>query len=160
MRSIVLDTNVLVAGLLTPFNAPGRVLDAVLAGQVRLLYDDRILAEYGDGQAVVAPPLGIALPDPDGAMFVEVAVAGRAEAIVTGNPRPFPPTRAMGSPSCRPASSWTGCAPPPAPDCRLAVAEPHPRAGAPRTASQRRALPSGYPWPPISEPLPASGAKG
>lgn len=126
MRSIVLDTNVLVAGLLTPFNAPGRVLDAVLAGQVRLLYDDRILAEYGDvlarekfgfdpgdvadllaflksdGQAVVAPPLGIALPDPDDAMFVEVAVAGRAEAIVTGNPRHFPPDARHGVPVLSP----------------------------------------------------------
>jgi len=115
MRKIVLDTNVLVAALLTPFGAPGRVLDTVLARRVRLLYDDRILAEYGDvlarekfgfrpgdvadllaflrseGQAVAAPSLGVVLLDPDDAMFVEVAMAGRADAIVTGNKGHFSP---------------------------------------------------------------------
>lgn len=127
MSRIVLDTNVLVAGLLTPFKAPGRGLDIVLARQVRLLYDDRILAEYGEvlardkfgfdpddvadllaflkaeGEAIVAPPLGVVLPDPDDVMFVEVAVAGRAGAIVTGNTRHFPPDARRGIPVLSPA---------------------------------------------------------
>jgi len=42
----VLDTNVLVSGLLTPHGPTGRVVDLLLAGQVVLLADDRILGEY------------------------------------------------------------------------------------------------------------------
>lgn len=115
MRRIVVDTNVLVAALLTPFGAPARVLDTLLARQVRLLYDDRILAEYGEvlvrakfgfdpgdvadllaflraeGQPVAAPSLDLPVLDPDDAMFMEVAIAGRADAIVTGNKGHFAP---------------------------------------------------------------------
>jgi putative PIN family toxin of toxin-antitoxin system len=43
---LVLDTNVLVSALLSPFGAPGRIWDLVLAREVRLVYDDRILVEY------------------------------------------------------------------------------------------------------------------
>lgn len=110
---IVLDTNVLVAGLLNPHGAPGRVLDAVLAGAHLLLLDDRIRAEYEEvllrprfgfsradvkdllqglessGESVAAPPLQVALPDPDDIVFLEVAVAGGAEALVTGNARHY-----------------------------------------------------------------------
>ena len=37
-------------------------------------------------------PLRLALPDPEDRMFVEVAVHGRADLIVTGNTRHFVPT--------------------------------------------------------------------
>lgn len=114
MRLVVLDTNVLVSGLLNPFGAPGRIIDAVLAGGVRLAFDDRILAEYAEvlarprlridaeharavldfveseGLAVVASPLALSLPDPADAMFVEVAIAAGVDAIVTGNASDFP----------------------------------------------------------------------
>ncbi|PYQ32664.1 MAG: putative toxin-antitoxin system toxin component, PIN family, partial [Acidobacteria bacterium] len=43
---IVLDTNVIVSGLLNPEGNPGRIVDLVLAGEVTLLVDDRILGEY------------------------------------------------------------------------------------------------------------------
>ncbi len=43
---VVLDTNVLVSGLLNPDGSPGRVLDLFLAGGITLLVDDRILGEY------------------------------------------------------------------------------------------------------------------
>ncbi len=43
---IVLDTNVLVAGLLDPEGNPGRVVDLFLAGEAALPVDDPILAEY------------------------------------------------------------------------------------------------------------------
>ncbi|HBT47305.1 MAG TPA: putative toxin-antitoxin system toxin component, PIN family [Peptococcaceae bacterium] len=112
--SVVLDTNVLVSALLTPYGPAARVLDAVLAGRLVLLFDDRILCEYeevlgrgrfgfdpqdvkalldffrSEGVAVVAPPLKAELPDPDDLMFVEVALAGKANAIVTGNKKHFP----------------------------------------------------------------------
>ncbi len=110
---VVLDTNVLVSALLTPHGSAARVLDAVLAGRLSLVFDDRILHEYeevlsrerfgfaqedvkalldficSEGLGVAAPLLQITLPDPDDLMFVEVAVAGRVDAIVTGNKKHF-----------------------------------------------------------------------
>lgn len=110
---IVLDTNVLVAGLLNPDGNPGRVLDLFLAGELTLLVDDRILAEYRDvlgrpkfgfderdvadlladieaeSWRVAAPPLGIHLPDERDLPFLEVGIAGSAESLVTGNARHF-----------------------------------------------------------------------
>jgi uncharacterized protein len=110
---IVLDTNVLVSGLLSPHGAPGRVLDVVLAGTHVLLLDDRIRSEYAEvlrrkrfgfagedvmallrglescGESVTAPPLSLTLPDADDLPFLEVAIAGRADRLVTGNPRHF-----------------------------------------------------------------------
>ena len=127
MKRVVLDTNVLVSALLSPFGAPARLLDAVLAGQVRLLYDDRMLAEYRavlrrerfgfdprdiaallafirtEGERVSAPPLGLKLPDPDDAPFIEVAVAAKADALVTGNKTHFPTSACQGIPVLSPA---------------------------------------------------------
>ncbi len=112
---VVVDTNIVVSGLLSPTGPPGRVIDLLLAGDVAALYDDRILLEYrevvarpklridptladavlgwieGNGILVSAPPLEIALPDPDDLAFIEVAVAGGAAALVTGNQRHFAP---------------------------------------------------------------------
>lgn len=128
MRSIVLDTNVLVSALLSPFAPPARVLDMVLAGRVELLYDDRILAEYravlgrarfgldpqdvaallafvgAEGKPVIAPPLELAIPDPHDAPFIEVAVAGGADALVTGNMAHFPTHACQGIPVLAPAA--------------------------------------------------------
>ncbi len=110
---IVLDTNVLVAGLLTPDGACGRVLDLVIEGVVEICVDGRILGEYetvlrrprlaispGDARPVLdiirriaepvaAIPLPADLPDKDDAPFLEVATAAGA-ILVTGNLRHFP----------------------------------------------------------------------
>ena len=96
---IVLDTNVLVAGFISPSGPPGAILRSILAGRVTVCFDERILAEYRDvltrssfafdgdrvaevldlveatGEPVLAEDLGIALPDAADAMFVEVATA-------------------------------------------------------------------------------------
>jgi predicted nucleic acid-binding protein len=46
---VVVDTNILVSALLRRASSPpARVLDALLAGELTLLYDERILAEYAE----------------------------------------------------------------------------------------------------------------
>jgi putative PIN family toxin of toxin-antitoxin system len=132
---IVLDTNVLVSALLHPRSIPGRVLDLVLAEQVRLALDHRIFAEYQSvllrpefpfspdevgallefvwraGEMVEASPLSIGLPDPDDVMFVEVAVSAMADALVTGNLKHFPASQRRGMRVLSPREwmeSWTG----------------------------------------------------
>lgn len=112
---IVLDTNVLVAGLLNAHGEPGRIVDLVLAGTLEVAFDDRILGEYREvltrprfefdrddvehvladlvagGVALTAPPLeAVHLPDPDDAPFLEVARAADAQVLVTRNARHFP----------------------------------------------------------------------
>ncbi|MCX6091062.1 MAG: putative toxin-antitoxin system toxin component, PIN family [Candidatus Atribacteria bacterium] len=43
---IVLDTNVLVAGIINPFGNPAKVLNLVLNGELIINADTRILSEY------------------------------------------------------------------------------------------------------------------
>lgn len=111
---IVLDTNVLVSALLSPFGKPASVLASILSGRVETCLDERILAEYQEvlnrpefrfpkaqveslldffereGIFVLSPPLSILLPDPDDIPFLEVAVEASANALVTGNKRHYP----------------------------------------------------------------------
>lgn len=111
---IVLDTNVLVAGLLNPYGPPGLIVQMVAAAELTLLFDARILGEYREvlrrpkfpfrfeeidallnqvravGEPVAAGPLAKALPDPDDHPMLEVAIAANAEYLVTGNTRHFP----------------------------------------------------------------------
>ena len=44
--NIVLDTNVLVSGLLAPFGSSGEIIHMILAGKLVLSLDARILLEY------------------------------------------------------------------------------------------------------------------
>jgi putative PIN family toxin of toxin-antitoxin system len=111
---IVLDTNVVVSGILQPFGKPAMILRLVTAGRIRCAYDLRLLTEYRnvldrpkfgfsktqvdaflapmeeEGLSVAAGPLSTRLPDPDDEPFLEVALAARAEVLVTGNKRHFP----------------------------------------------------------------------
>ena len=111
---IVLDTNVLVSGLLTPFGTSGEIVRMVSAGKLILHYDSRILLEYQEvlyrakfqfnkqeidvlidyikknGHVVPTSPLRKSLPDPDDAPFLEVAIGGDAEYLVTGNRVHYP----------------------------------------------------------------------
>ncbi|MDO9289387.1 MAG: putative toxin-antitoxin system toxin component, PIN family [Thermodesulfovibrionales bacterium] len=110
---IVADTNVLISALITPFGNAARILDMLFGGELHLLYDDRILSEYRDvllrpkfifeekdvdalltlieaeGIKVIATPVDYPYVDKDDIPFVEVAVTGNAEALITGNKRHF-----------------------------------------------------------------------
>lgn len=118
---VVVDTNVMVSGVLNPHGAPGRVVDAILSETVTVLYDDRIVSEYHDvlsrpvfgfprsdvetllnfvvtaGEHVIAQPLSLVLPDASDLPFLEVATSGYADALVTGNAKHFKPRRGQHS---------------------------------------------------------------
>lgn len=111
---IVLDTNVLVAGLLSPTGPPGWIVEAALAGEFDLVFDMAVRCEYEEVLArkelglpsdrvddllsaidhfsfevVAAAPWPVGLPDPDDAPFLAVASA-TGSTLVTGNLRHFP----------------------------------------------------------------------
>ncbi|MBI3307035.1 MAG: putative toxin-antitoxin system toxin component, PIN family [Candidatus Omnitrophica bacterium] len=111
---VVLDTNVLVSGLLSPFKAPGEIVRMSSSGTLQLCYDVRILSEYSDvlrrskfnlradhvnalldqiktgGHHATGVPLKKALPDPSDEPFLEIAVAGKASCLITGNLKHYP----------------------------------------------------------------------
>jgi len=111
---IVLDTNVLIYGILKPYSKAAVILRLVTNGAIQLADDLRILSEYRDvlkrskfnfaqedveelleqieeeGLPVSVKPLKFHLPDPDDEPFLEVALSGGVKAIVTGNKRHFP----------------------------------------------------------------------
>jgi uncharacterized protein len=111
---IVLDTNVIVSGILKPYSKSATILRLVADGAVRLAYDLRLLSEYrdvlarpafnfpkaevesflaqveGEGLLVSGKPLNFHLPDPDDEPFLEVALSAKVKAVVTGNKRHFP----------------------------------------------------------------------
>ena len=111
---IVLDTNVLVSGLLTPFGTCGEVVRMLASDEIILCVDARIVVEYREvlsrprftidpqkaaavieyiqtaAEMYVTTPLDRALPDANDNPFMEVAVSSGAECLVTGNLKHFP----------------------------------------------------------------------
>jgi uncharacterized protein len=111
---VVLDTNVVVSGALKPYGKAAVVLRLVAEGVIQLAYDMRLIAEYREvllrpkfnfpadavevfcgqiereGLSVAASPLTYRLPDPDDEAILEVALAARAAALITGNKKHFP----------------------------------------------------------------------
>jgi predicted nucleic acid-binding protein len=110
---LVVDTNVLVAGILSASGPPGWIVEALLSGEIEPVLDAGIRAEYEDvlrrpelsldpervaavldvidafGLEAVVPPWPEPLPDPDDAPFLAVA-AWVGCPLVTGNIRRFP----------------------------------------------------------------------
>lgn len=111
---IVLDTNVLVSGLLKTHSDAGIIVRLVAGGLLKVIYDARILAEYrevlgrpkfgfekaeteaiisqieAEGILVVSRPLPERLPDPDDEPFLEASLAEEETVLVTGNKKHFP----------------------------------------------------------------------
>jgi len=119
--NIVLDTNVLVSGLLSPHGAPAAIVRMVASGTVTLCADARVLGEYAlvlarpkfgfapgrvsalldlitaDAIHVAPDPLRVRLPDPDDEPFLEAALSEEAVCLVTGNLAHFPPAARAGA---------------------------------------------------------------
>ena len=89
MIRAVIDTNVLVSGLLSPRGNEALILLAIHQGLVHPC--DAVLAMFRQqGQLFhAAAPLAASL-DPDDTKFLQCAEAAQAEYIVTGNKRHFP----------------------------------------------------------------------
>lgn len=125
MTRLVLDTNVLVSAVLSPYGAPAQLLDLVLDGGVLLVISPAILAEYRDvlrrprfaldgshidtlmdtlsgiALAVAPRPWSKPLPDRDDEVFIASAAAGQA-LLVTGNGKDYPAALCGGVPVLSP----------------------------------------------------------
>ena len=111
---VVIDTNVLVSGLINPNGTPAKIINLLINEKITILYDNRIIMEYeqvllrkkfgfkeeiinpvldfirNDGIFIVPEPLQINFTDEDDKMFFEVAKTGNAEYLITGNTNHFP----------------------------------------------------------------------
>ena len=127
---IVVDTNVLVSALIRAKGIPARILDLILSGQVATVLDHRIYAEYRDvflrpefgfapepvdnlldfllqsSERVYTINTSVALPDPYDGKFLEVAIEGSADFLVTGNLKHFPVRRRYGVGVVSPREWW------------------------------------------------------
>lgn len=117
---VVVGTNVLVAGLLSPFGPPGEIVRMIASGSLSIAYDARMMVEYVEvlrrpkfsfskehveafldqmratGTVAAGDPLPTRLPDRSDEPFLEVALAGRARCLITGNVKHFPPGARQG----------------------------------------------------------------
>jgi putative PIN family toxin of toxin-antitoxin system len=112
---IVLDTHVLVSGLLRPHGPAGDIVRMASSGSLTLSLDARILSEYrrvlarprfsfngervelllhqiaSAGDMVACRPLPASLPDANEDVFLEITMSGEARRLVTENPKRYPP---------------------------------------------------------------------
>lgn len=113
MRAVV-DTNVVVSGMLNGAGSPGKIVDAILRGEIAVIHSDLIVAEYREvlrrgkfafdladilafleavemvGEYVELSPSAMPLPDPKDRPFLDAALYALCP-IVTGNAKHFPP---------------------------------------------------------------------
>jgi putative PIN family toxin of toxin-antitoxin system len=119
---VVLDTNVLISGLINIEGIPAQIVNLLVNGRLNLLYDSRILKEYeevlgrkkfgfnksivaplldyikNEGEYITAEPTSKAFSDKDDKMFYEVAKTARAKYLVTGNKEHYPKEGMIKSP--------------------------------------------------------------
>ena len=111
---IVIDTNVIVSGLLKASGNPAEIVNYLLSRKIRAAYDIRIIRKYrevlrrprfnfkisdtdnfinfieGEGLLIYPEPLKISLPDPGDLPFLETAAAINSKTLVTGNSKDYP----------------------------------------------------------------------
>ena len=124
---IVLDTNVVVSAFLKPQSKPAKILRLVLQEEIHLVANEAILAEYQEVlerpgfaldqsrvQVILdylrqicifadALPETPTLSDPGDIPFLEAAIAGHADVLVTGNVKHFPKSKCKGKVVLSPA---------------------------------------------------------
>lgn len=124
---VVLDTNVIVSGLLSPFAPPGEIVRMTASGILELCYDSRILSEYQNvllrkkfpfdkvhvedlldqikacGYVTTGKLLAKRLPHPDDEPFLEVALGGNVQYLITGNLKHYPADKQENMPVVSPA---------------------------------------------------------
>jgi uncharacterized protein len=119
---VVLDTNVIVSGLINTDGTPAQIVNLLINGRITVLYDDRILSEYtevlsrkkfgfkkniidplmdfikNEGEYIVAEPINKRFIDDDDKKFYEVAKTAKVTCIVTGNKAHYPNETIVKSP--------------------------------------------------------------
>ena len=111
---VVLDTNVLVSAFLKPRSNPSRILRLIVQGDIHIVINEHIMAEYHEvlsrpkfnlklnnvqivleiirlkGIKALALAQSFQLPDSKDEPFLEAALATKADALITGNKKHFP----------------------------------------------------------------------
>jgi len=119
---VVLDTNVIISGMINVEGTPAQIMNLLINGRITLLYDNRIFKEYEevlnrkkfgfnkseinpildfikkDGEYVTAEPTQKKFIDNDDKVFYEVAQTAGALCLVTGNKDHFPNEEIVKSP--------------------------------------------------------------
>ncbi len=114
---VVIDTNVIVSGLINPHGSPARIVNMLLSQEITILFDNRILEEYSDvlsrkefdfskeiiqaimeyiktnGEFIPALLAKIKFADIGDKPFYEVALTGKADYLITGNKKHFPQSK-------------------------------------------------------------------
>ena len=123
MSTVVLDTSLLISGLLSPRGASAAWVEAFFADRIKLAYTPAIFSEYAEvmerpefaGAITPADRMGVILkvrhcgvavkpaqvpdddwPDADDLPFVAAALATEARVIITLNPEDFAPATRHG----------------------------------------------------------------
>ena len=111
---VVVDTNVVISSFLKSGGKPSRILRLILQGDLEIVINEQILAEYSEvasrpifqldrdkvqivldalgSSAIRAPSLPIrpSLPDPGDEPFIEAALSTKADFLITGNKKHYP----------------------------------------------------------------------
>ena len=117
----VLDTSILVSGMLNPSGSPGTIIDLMRSGVLEIVVDDRILSEYIDvlrrdyflkyftasdredivdyltknSHYALSKVVANQMPDPGDTPFLEIALT-EGIPLVTGNLKHYPESGRMG----------------------------------------------------------------
>jgi len=118
---IVIDTNVLISGMLNPSGPPGKIVDLLRSGALQVVVDDRILCEYTDvlrrkyflryfrkseredvieylsknSHYTLARIVAQDIPDEGDIPFLEIALS-EGVPLITGNLKHYPERARMG----------------------------------------------------------------
>lgn len=110
---VIIDTNVLVSGLLSPYGNPAIIVRMIVSKTIHVVLDSRVFREYQvflsrpkfqfpprdiqallsflktDGLWILPSPVLVNLPDPADLPFIELAYHTHAP-VITGNVKHFP----------------------------------------------------------------------